>query len=165
MGGGGGAIGPLPSTSDTIHSIDQIFGTHNGRFLYFQLIDTIFCLIGFHGNHSNIMSSLTTAILDFQIFKFFSNSNLNTENREKTTFSNLNLPKCKIHFKIISIQAKIVTFLAKNCIFVVNTQVACLIRVKRCVNKRRTIVPKLLVIGLRNKNLRPKNRGGGEGSD
>ena len=59
----------------------------NERSLCFQLIETTCCLIGFHGNHSNIMTSLAAAILDFQIFNFFSNSNLNTENSEKTTFS------------------------------------------------------------------------------
>ena len=56
-----------------------MFGTYNERSLYFQLIDTACCLIGFHGNHSNIRTSLAAAILDFQIFKIFSNSNLNTE--------------------------------------------------------------------------------------
>ena len=47
-------------------------GTYNERSLYFQLIETTFCLIGFHGSHSNIMTSLAAAILDFH---FFSNSN------------------------------------------------------------------------------------------
>ena len=70
------------------------------------------------------MTSLAAAILDFQIF---SNSNVNTEISVKTTFSDWNLQNCKIHCKVISIQAKIVTFLAKKCIFVVNTQVARLI--------------------------------------
>ena len=101
--GGGGSIGHLPSTFDTIHPIDYIFGTYNERSLYFQLIDTTCWLNGFHGNHSNIMTSLAAAILDFQIFKIFSNSNLNTENSEKTTFSDWNLQNCKIHCKIISI--------------------------------------------------------------
>ena len=100
---GGGVIGPLPSTFDTIHPIDLIFGTYNERSLYFQLVDTICWLIGFHGNHSNIMTSLAAAFLDFQIFKIFSNSNFNTENSEKTTFSDWNLQNCKIHCKIISI--------------------------------------------------------------
>ena len=120
----GGSIGPLPSTFDTIHPIDFIFGTYNERSLLFQLIDTTCCLIGFHGNHSNIMTSLAAATLDFQIFKIFSNSNLKTENSEKTMFSDWNLQNFKIHCKINSIYAKIVAFLAKNCIFVVNTQVA-----------------------------------------
>ena len=88
---GGGSIGPLPSTFNTINLIDQIFGTYNERSLYFQLIETICRLIGFHGNYSNIMTSLAAAILDFQIFRFFPNSNLNTENSKKTAFSNWNL--------------------------------------------------------------------------
>ena len=123
-GGGGGSIGPLPSTFDTIHPINLIFGTYNERFLFFQLIDTTCCLIGFHGNHSNIITSLAAATLDFQIFKIFSNSNLNTENSEKTMFSDWNLQNFKIQCKITSVYAKLVAFLAKNCIFVVNTLVA-----------------------------------------
>ena len=38
---------------------------------YFQLIETTCCLIGLHGNHSNIMMSLAAAVLDFQIFNSF----------------------------------------------------------------------------------------------
>ena len=76
-------MGPLPSTFDTIHPIEEIFGTYNERSLYFQLIEITCCLIGFHGNRSNIMTPPAAAILDFQIFKVFSNSNLNTENSEK----------------------------------------------------------------------------------
>ena len=100
---GGGSIEPLPSTFDTIHQIGQIFCTYNERLLNFQLIETTCCLIGFHGNQSNIMTSLAAAILDFQIFKFFSNSNLNTKDSEKTTFSDWNLQNCKIQCKIITI--------------------------------------------------------------
>ena len=98
--GGGGSIGPLLSTFDTIHPIDWIFDTYNEYSLYFQLIKITCCLIGFHGNQSNIMTSLAAAILDFQ---FFSNSNLNTENSVKITFSDWNLQNCKIHCKIVSI--------------------------------------------------------------
>ena len=54
-------------------------------------METTCCLIGFHGNHSNIMTSLAASILDFQIFNFFSKSNLNTENSETTPFSDWNL--------------------------------------------------------------------------
>ena len=55
MGGeGGGSIGALTSTFDTIHPIDLIFGTYNERSFYFQLIKTAWCLISFHGNHSHI---------------------------------------------------------------------------------------------------------------
>ena len=47
------------------------------------------------------MTSLAAAILDFQIFKIFSNSNLNTENSEKTTFSDWNLQNCKINYQYL----------------------------------------------------------------
>ena len=43
MGGGGGvegSMGPLPSTFDTIHPIDLIFGTYNEVSLQFRLIET-----------------------------------------------------------------------------------------------------------------------------
>ena len=72
--------------------------------------------------HSDVTSGCHLGFSNFQIF--FSNSNLNTENSEKTTFSDWVLQNCKIHYKIISILVKIVAFLVKNCIFVVNTQVA-----------------------------------------
>ena len=51
--GGGGSIGN-PSTFDTIHPIDLKFGTHNKLHLYFQLSETTWSLIGFHGNNSQI---------------------------------------------------------------------------------------------------------------
>ena len=95
--GGGRSVGHLPSAFDIIHPIDKIFGTYKERSLYFQLIETICCLNNFHGNHSDIMTSLAAAIVDFEIFNFFSNSNLNTANSEKTTFRDWNLHNCKIH--------------------------------------------------------------------
>ena len=78
-------------------------GMFNKCPVYFQLIIVMWHLIGFHGNHSNIKTSLVAAILDFQFFHFFPFSNLNTENSEKTTFSDWNLQNYKIHCKIISI--------------------------------------------------------------
>ena len=69
--GGGGSIGPLPSTFDTIHPIDWIFGTYNERSLYFQLIETTCCF-------------------KFSIFLY---SNLNTENSKKTAFSDMEFTK------------------------------------------------------------------------
>ena len=51
----GGSIGPpAPFTFDTIHPIDLKFGTYNKLHLYFQLSETTWCLIGFHGNNSQI---------------------------------------------------------------------------------------------------------------
>ena len=52
----------------------SLCSTYNERSLYFQLIETTCYLIGFHGNHSNMMTSQVAAILDFQnaffIYKF-----------------------------------------------------------------------------------------------
>ena len=48
--GGGGQSDPL--TFDTIHLIDMKFGTYSKFHLYFQLSETMWCLIGFHGNDS-----------------------------------------------------------------------------------------------------------------
>ena len=50
----GGSIGSHPSTFYTIHPIDLKFGTYNKLHLYFQLSKTTWCLIGFHGNSSQI---------------------------------------------------------------------------------------------------------------
>ena len=53
--GGGGSIGPPPhSTFDTIHPIALKFGIYNKLHLFFQLSKTAWCLIGFHGNNSQI---------------------------------------------------------------------------------------------------------------
>ena len=41
--------------------------------------------------------------LGFSNFQFFSYTNINTKNRNKTTFSDLNLQNSKIHCKVISI--------------------------------------------------------------
>ena len=78
-------------------------GMCNKCLVYFQLRIVSWHLIGFHGNHSNIMTSPVAANLDFQIFKLYSYSNLNTENSEKTTSRDWNLQNCKIHCKVISI--------------------------------------------------------------
>ena len=50
---GGWSIGP-PSTLDTIHPIDLKFGRYSKLHLYFQINETKWCLIGFHGNNSQI---------------------------------------------------------------------------------------------------------------
>ena len=74
MGGkGGGSIGPPASTFDTIHPIDMKFGTYNKLHLYFQLSETSWCLIGFHGKNSQInefTDGRHLGFLNFQIFKF-----------------------------------------------------------------------------------------------
>ena len=65
MGGGVQSETP-PSTFDTIHLIDMKFGKYNKLHLYFQLGETTWCLIGFHGNNSQI-NDITGGclILDF----------------------------------------------------------------------------------------------------
>ena len=76
-----------PSIFKSIQPIDMKLGTCNKcPVYYFQLSIITLHLIGFHVNHSNIMTSLVAAILDFQIYNFFSYSNLNTKNSEKTKF-------------------------------------------------------------------------------
>ena len=52
--GGGGQSDPPPSTFDTIHPIALKSGTYSKLHLYFQLGETTWCLIGFHGNNSQI---------------------------------------------------------------------------------------------------------------
>ena len=99
---GGGTIGHLPSTFDTIHPIDLIFGTYEFS-LYFQLIEITWCLISFHGNHNHINDVTSGHHLGFSNFRIFFIFEWNTENGEKTTFSDWNLQTCKIHCKVVSI--------------------------------------------------------------
>ena len=73
---GGEVNRTLPSTFDTIHPIDLIFSTYNELSVYFQLIKTTYCLIGFHGNHNHINFEFSK----FQIFIILESS---TENGEK----------------------------------------------------------------------------------
>ena len=97
------SIGPAPTIFKVIQPIDMKLGMCNKCQVYFQLSIVTWHLNGFHGNYSNIMTSPAAAILDFQIFNIFPYSKLNTENSEKTTFSDWNLRSCKIHCKVISI--------------------------------------------------------------
>ena len=69
--GGGGSIGPPPpSTFDKIHPIDLKFGTYNKLHLYFQLSETTWCLIGFHGNNSQVNDVTVGRHLGFSNFHF-----------------------------------------------------------------------------------------------
>ena len=53
--GGGGVNRPSPPFNfDTIHPIDLKFGTYSRLHLNFQLSETTWCLIGFHGNNCQI---------------------------------------------------------------------------------------------------------------
>ena len=97
---GWGSIGPLPSTFDTTHPIDFLFGTYNEFSLYFQLMETTWCLIGFYGNHSHINDVTNGRHLRFSNFQIFFKFELDTENGEKTTFNDWNLQNFKIHCKV-----------------------------------------------------------------
>ena len=70
----GGVNRTPPSTFDTIHPIDLKFGRYNKLRLYFQLSETTWCLIGFHGNNSQInyvVGGRPFGFSNFQIlFKF-----------------------------------------------------------------------------------------------
>ena len=68
-GGGGGSIGSPPSTFDTIHPIDLKFSTYNKLHLYFQLSETTWCLIGFHGNNRQINDVTGGRHLGFSNFR------------------------------------------------------------------------------------------------
>ena len=52
LDGGGVQSDPHPSNFDTIYPIDLKFGTYSKHHSYFQLSETTWCLIGFHGNSS-----------------------------------------------------------------------------------------------------------------
>ena len=67
--GGGGQSDPPPFTFDTIHPIDLKFGTYNKLHLYFQLSETTWCLIGFHGNNSQINDVTGGRYLGFSNFQ------------------------------------------------------------------------------------------------
>ena len=79
-GGGGGSVEPLPSTFDTIHPIYLIFDRYNELSLYFQLIETKWCLIGFNGEQNHINDVASGRHLGFSIFQIFLIFELNTEN-------------------------------------------------------------------------------------
>ena len=68
-GGGGVNRTPPPSTFDTIHPIDLKFGTYSKLHLYFQLSETTWCLISFHGNNSQINDVTIGGLLGFSNFQ------------------------------------------------------------------------------------------------
>ena len=69
IGGGGGGQSDPPSTFDIILPIDLKFGTYNKLRLYFQLSETTWCLIGFHGNNSQINDVTGGRHLGFSSFQ------------------------------------------------------------------------------------------------
>ena len=66
-----GQLDPPPSTFDTIHPMDLKFNTYNKLRLYFQLNETTWCLIGFHGNNSQINDVTGGRHLGFSNFQIF----------------------------------------------------------------------------------------------
>ena len=68
--GGGVNRSPPPSTFNTIHLIDLKFGTYNKLHLYFQLSETTWCLISFHGNNSQKNDITGGCHLGFSNFHF-----------------------------------------------------------------------------------------------
>ena len=62
----GGQSDP-PSTFDTIHPIDLKFGTYS--FICNSLSETKWCLIGFHGNNSQINDVIGGCHLGFSNFQ------------------------------------------------------------------------------------------------
>ena len=67
--GGGQSDPPPSSTFDTIHPIDLKFGTYSKLHLYFQLSETTWCLIAFHGNNSQINDVTGGRYLGFSNFQ------------------------------------------------------------------------------------------------
>ena len=70
-GRGGGSIGSLPSTFDTIHLINLIFGTYKELFLYFQISVNTWCIAGFYENHIYINEITWDRHLGFSHFQIF----------------------------------------------------------------------------------------------
>ena len=70
---GGDQSDPPPSIFDTIHPIDLKFGTYNKLHLYFQLSETTWCLIGFHGKNSQINDVTGGRHLGFSNFQILFN--------------------------------------------------------------------------------------------
>ena len=66
---GGQSDPPSPSTFDTIHPIDLKFGTYSKLHFYFQLSETTWCLIGLHGNNSQINDVTVDRHLGFSNFQ------------------------------------------------------------------------------------------------
>ena len=78
---GGGSIGTFPpSTFDTIHPIDMKLSRYNKLHLYFQLSETTWCLIDFHGNNSQINDVTGGRHLGFLNFKLCSDFHFCTSN-------------------------------------------------------------------------------------
>ena len=110
-GGGGVNRTPPSSTFDTIHPIDLKFGTYNKLRLYFQLSETTWRLIGFHGNNSQINDVTGAGHLGFSNFQNllkFSLFYLRLTGKQQLAVEIHEIGR--IHCEIVSISK----FLAKN---------------------------------------------------
>ena len=80
---------PPPRTFDTlIDLIDMKFGTYIKLDLYFQLSETTWCLIGFHGNNSQINDVSGGPSWIFKFSDFVQICIFVLQNDEKTAFGN-----------------------------------------------------------------------------
>ena len=57
-----------PSTFNIINPIDMKFGTYNKLHLYLPLSEITWCVVGFHGNDSQIYDVIGGRRLGFIIF-------------------------------------------------------------------------------------------------
>ena len=99
------SIGPLPpSTFDTIHPIDLKFGTYNKLRLYFQLSETMWCLICFHGNNSQINDVAGGRHLGFSNFQILFKFSLFYLRLTGKQYLAVEIHKIgRIHFEVVSI--------------------------------------------------------------
>ena len=96
-GGGGGGV-------NTIRPIDMKSGTYNKLHLYFQLSETTWCLIGFHGNNSQINDATGgrhLGFLNFQILVKFSLLYLKLTGKQHLAVAIHEI--ARIHCEIVSI--------------------------------------------------------------
>ena len=102
--GGGINRTPPPSTFDTIHPIDLKFDTYSKFLLYFQLSETMWCLIGFHGNNSQIndvTGGRHLGFSNFQILFKFSLFYLRSTGKQHSAVEIYEIGQ--IHCKVVSI--------------------------------------------------------------
>ena len=93
-----------PSTFDTIHPINLKFGTYNKRHLYFQLSETMWCLIGFHGNNTQINDITDSRYLGFSNFQILFKFSLFYLRLTEKQHSVVEIHEIgRIHFEVVSI--------------------------------------------------------------
>ena len=93
-----------PSTFDTIHPIDMKLGTYNKLHLYFQLSETTWCLIGFHGNNSQLNDVTDDRHLGFLHFQILFKFSLLYFKMTRKLHLAVEIPKIvKMHYEVVSI--------------------------------------------------------------